>query len=268
MKDGRADKHYVYLYRDGGRRPRYVGLGGAITRPEEHVRGSHNEGLRRLIASGDYSIEVTGPYRDEEESEAVESALISALRMPARPALTNISDGNGSKFRPFGVPHEAADRLGKGAVTLRWIGKETGGALLVCLSSGGTFAGDPERAKFDPSRPLDSVVSENTRRWWQIGRLVELWTARPADAPRVLIGVAGPPRRRYLVGALRIDNSRWRDAEKDGARWSVPLKAEMELDACRLRGRIVEGARFGRGRQDHFIWVDGRGVVRYEPRRR
>lgn len=261
----RRPSHLVYIFRDGAGRPRYVGRGGAVTRPEEHVRGTHNGGLRRLIDGGDYAIEVAGPYRDEAEAASVESALITALQVRALPALTNICDGDGPKFSPLGVPEEYADRRAMAPFSLPEIGLKAGGALLVRLSSGGDFVGDTGRAKFDPSRPIDEVVSENIRRWWMIGRLVDRWGSRPESAPRVLLGVAGPPRRRYVVGALRIDNRGWEHAERDGALWSVPLRRGDDLDACRLRGRLVESARFGRGRQDHFIWVDRRGMRRYPP---
>jgi hypothetical protein len=43
---------YLYLYRDGNRRPVYVGRGEQITRAESHMGGTHNAGLAALIASG------------------------------------------------------------------------------------------------------------------------------------------------------------------------------------------------------------------------
>jgi hypothetical protein len=35
------------------------------------------------------------------------------------------------------------------------------------------------------------------------------------------------------------------------------------LDVCDLRGRRVDGARFGQFNIAHHIWVDGKGTVRY-----
>lgn len=260
------NRNFVYVYRDDQSRIRYVGRGTAAARAEHHIAGSHNDGLNRLVASGKYSIEMAGPYRNVEETSNVESALISAMLVSASPLLANKNTGDGRVLHPLGVPQGVADRLRLRPMPLGELGRKTNGALLVRLSSGGSFKRDPGRGKFDPAHPDDAVVSENIRQWWQIGELVDKWEHRPDSAPRVLVGVAGPPRRRYVVGALRLDNTGWRQAIANRRRWSMPVISEAELDTLKLRGRLIEGVRFGQGRHHHFAWVNGKGTVRYMAR--
>jgi hypothetical protein len=257
-------QHYVYIYRDDQQRARYVGRGTSVSRAEHHVDSTHNAGLRSLISSGKYSIEVAGPYRDLREVAAVESALISALVLRATPDLSNKGLGDGPTFRPLGVPSRVAQRLGLDELTLGQLGRQTGGALIVRLGSGSLFKRDPTRPRFDPAAVDDEVIAENLRQWWQLSSLTPGWIDHPSTSPRVLIGLGGRLDRRYVVAASAINTKGWASAERKGRSWSVPVRNRTSLDTGSLRGRKVRDARFAQGRHHHFIWVDGRGVVRYQ----
>jgi hypothetical protein len=136
---------------------------------------------------------------------------------------------------------------------------DSGGILLVRLSSGGVFVNDPDRKKFDPANPSDQVVEENVRKWWRIARLIEQWKAG-GEWPKVIAGLAGPLKRRYVAGALAIDADGEWVHEPSG--WEVPVRSK-DVDAKGLRGQLVSDARFGQGRHQHFVWVDDQGVIRY-----
>jgi hypothetical protein len=264
---------YVYLYRDGKHRPVYVGRGERITRAESHMGGTHNAGLAALIASGKFSVEAAGPYGDEHIAKAVEAALISAL--DGSPGFANDAPGEGPRFAPLGVPARLAARLNEPRLSLAQLGQLGGeqfggGILLVRLRSGGAFASDAARAKYDPAAPDDAVVFENTIRWWWLRDLVAHWKANPSDTPAVVASLAGPPERRYIAGAVRVDREGAWDSGNDPD-YEVPAvtasASGIDVDTCQLRGRLVDGALFSNRSQDLFIWVDANGVVRHAPAR-
>ncbi len=84
--------HCVYLYRaPTTQKIVYVGRGATPGRAVQHTGGSHNPGLSAIIDTGDYSVELAGPYLTPEAAAAVEAALISALRLPtSQAALTKL----------------------------------------------------------------------------------------------------------------------------------------------------------------------------------
>jgi hypothetical protein len=264
---------YVYLYRDDKRRPVYVGRGESIARAESHLSGTHNTGLASLIASGKFTVEAAGPYEEEHVARAVEAALISAL--DGSSAFGNNAPGDGPRFAPLGVPPCLAARPDEPRLSLGQLGRLVserlgGGILLVRLSSGGAFTSDATRAKYDPAALDDNVVFENTIHWWWLHDLVARWRANPDETPAVVAGLAGPTGRRYIAGAVRID----RKASWDSVNhpdYEVPVArasaSGVDVDACQLRGRLVDGARFSNLKQGHFIWVDANGITRYAPTR-
>jgi hypothetical protein len=136
-----ASQACMYLYRSTtSAQIRYVGRGTTPDRALQHTGGSHNEGLRALIETGNYTLEVAGPYRSTDEAALVEAALISALeRSGTQAALANLVPGSGPRFRPLGVPGELAGRPLEEPLTLAQIGRLTGGALLVRNSFGATL---------------------------------------------------------------------------------------------------------------------------------
>jgi hypothetical protein len=263
---------YVYLFRDAKRRPVYVGRGEHIARAESHLSGTHNLGLESLIGTGKFSVEAAGPYRDEITARAVEAALISAL--DGSPGFANVAPGDGPRFAPLGVPTYLAPRLDESSLSLEQLGRLVGerlggGVLLVRLSSGGAFTSEAARAKYDPAAPNDAVIFENTIRWWWLRDLVARWRAHPEETPAVVVGLAGPPSRRYIAGSVLIDReAAWDDS--DDPDYQVPTAVpttSIDVDACGLRGRIVEGALFSQIKPGHFLWVDATGALRYIPPR-
>ena len=266
-----AQMQYVYVYRDSAQRAVYVGRGERLARAEAHIDGTHNPGLSAIIQSGRFSVEAAGPYEDEAVAGAVEAALISVLEVRTVPRLANQAPGNGPRFAPLGVPVDLAYRLTLPALSIEDLGvnvgrARNGGILLVRLASGGAFKDDEQRRKFDPAHPDDLTIFENTVRWWWLRSLVERWEAEPDELPAVVAGLAGPPGRRYVAGAVEVDRLATWDHSRSPD-YEVPVKSQ-DVDACGLRGRLVTGARFNQVKLGHFIWVDRTGAVRHRPPRR
>ena len=100
--------------------------------------------------------------------------------------------------------------------------------------------------------------------------MIEKWKSKPESAPKVLIGIHGKVQHRFIVGALEIDRERLSDPEfiRYAQRWSrprrqVPLVNELNLDRNELRGRRVEGIKFGSFSHQLHIWVDKNGRKRH-----
>ena len=260
---------HVYLFRDAKDRPAYVGRGESIARAESHLTETHNAELGSLISSGKFSVEAVGPYGDEDTARVVEAALISALA--GSPGFANAAPGDGPRFAPLGVPVHLAARLDKPRLSVAQIGRLAGerlggGVLLVRLSSGGAFTSDATRAKYDPAAPSDPVIFDNTVRWWWLRDLVAQWEADPEQVPAVVAGLARPVKRRYIAGAVLIDRTAsWDHGSDPDYEVRVPpaAAAAVDVDACELRGRLVEGALFSHIKPGHFMWVDATGTVRY-----
>jgi hypothetical protein len=248
---------YIYRRRDGTLV--YIGRGLTPDRAQSHTGGSHNGDLSRLIASGDYELEIAGPYDSYEVAMEVEAALISALARPGTHALFNRVPGNGHRFAPLGVPSELAERPLLPPLTVSEVGVLTGGALVVRNSFGEDL--EPGRPRLDPMRVDPEVLIENIRRYWLLERLRPLWIADPTAAPRVVVAAAGPPQRRYVPTSVHLDPEHWGDVP----RHELPLDIDRSpnLDACSLRGRLLADAKFARMRHHHFIWVDETGRIRW-----
>lgn len=254
-----VSQHYVYLYRARSGRPVYVGYGTNVERALSHPGESHNVRLREWLDSHQFDLTVAGPYRDEVEGKTVEAALISALKPDF-----NVAPGTGPKFVPVGVPPSLADRAAAEPLTLSALGRLTGGVLCVYLATGDYLSDG--RPKYDPAAPDDSIVLANIEGVWEIGRHLEEWARDPVSAPKVLVGLHGPTKRRFIVGAARIDHSGWgRDGLFEAARnrWRVPIEGPHDLDAYQLRGRLVSDAKFQNMSWGLHIWVDGQGRTRH-----
>jgi len=256
-------EHFVYLYRTPAGVPVYVGYGHQAERAVSHRGSSHNAELRAWLDKATFELQIAGPYRDESEAKAVESALISALA-----PRFNRSPGDGPAFVPLGVPAGLSCRVQLEPLTIRQIGKLADGALIVYLAPG-DFLKDGRR-KFDAAQPADEDAVANIERSWDIGPLQAHWQRFPSSAPRTLIGVHGKPKHRFIVGALTIDVPRLgesgleRTADRWATtRWQIPLVNRLELDVGGLRGRRVEGIKFGQFSHQLHIWVDRHGTVRH-----
>jgi hypothetical protein len=249
----------VYMYRQLDGTIVYVGRGLTPDRAQSHAGGSHNAALSELIATGEYELEIAGPYDPYEVAMEIEAAMISALSRPGKHDLMNRAPGTGHRFAPLGVPTELAERPLLPPLTVSEVGVLTGGALIVRNSFGEDL--EPGRPRLDPMRIDPEVLIENVRRYWLIERLRPDWIAEPATAPKVVVAAAGPLKRRYVPTSVFLDSERWGDVP----RHELPLDIESspDLDACSLRGRLLEDAKFAQMRHHHFIWVDGTGIPRW-----
>jgi len=252
-------EHFVYLYQSSSGRVVYVGYGRRTARSMAHPETGHPE-FRRWLSSNSHEVRIAGAYRDADEAKAVEAALISALE-----PRFNRAPGQGPRFVPLGVPLELAGRARMEPLGLRAIGRRARGALIVYLAPGDLLPDG--RRKFDPSQPSDEDAVRNTERWWQIGNLQELWMDEPTTAPNRLIGVHGRIGHRFIVASLKIDRRRLGDEgfrhPRRSARWTIPLVDKTDLDSVGLRGRRVDGVKFGNMAHQLHIWVDHTGAVRH-----
>jgi len=258
-----SDKHFVYLYRDLVGKPKYVGYGKNVQRAISHTGESHNQKLKDWLAKDSFDLSIAGPYKSEAEAKVVEAALISSMNPEF-----NIAPGDGPKFSPIGVPPDLWERPRMKPMTLAEIGRETGGALLVYLSAG-DFLRDGRR-KFNAALPSDADAVSNIEKTWDIGSLIDKWKSNPDLTPKILLGIHGKVQHRFIVGALEIDRERLGDPEfiRHAKRWArprrqVPLLDGLNLDKNQLRGRRVEGIKFGAFSHQLHIWVDKNGRKRH-----
>jgi hypothetical protein len=151
------------------------------------------------------------------------------------------------------------------SLTSSEIGVAAGGALLVYLAPGDMLPDG--RPKFDPMRPDDKVLLGDMEGVWDIGRHLDEWAAAPAHGPQVLIAIYGPKvTDRHIAAAVRIDTTRWLDPSlkaPERNRWNVPLVNPPDMNARSLRGRQVDGIRFGQFSWQLHIWVDAQGVQQH-----
>lgn len=255
-------EHFVYLYRTLQGEPVYVGYGHTVQRALTHTGASHNAELKTWLAKNKFDLQISGPYISEREAKAVEAALISALN-----PRFNRSPGDGPKFAPVGVPSELWERPRMPQLSLRQIGLQAGGALLVYLAPG-DFLRDGRR-KFNAAVPSDRDAVSNIEKNWDIAKLIGHWRKYPQSIPNVIVGVHGRVDHRFIVGALELDKERLCDSRNQRRadrwprpRWKVPLVDPSDLDAMSLRGRRVKDVRFGQFSHQLHIWVDAQGKRR------
>lgn len=251
MSDDNRAEHFVYIYRDTKHHPHYVGYGKHSDRATSHLSGSHNTALRRLIRKGQHTLEIAGPFENESVARAVETAMISALN-----PCCNVDPGQERwRFRPLGVPEKFAERLTMPPLTRRSFLRGVPGSILFVCISNQNF--DDGRKGYDAARPpTDVQVLARMDRWWQLSRYAAVWTHRPGQSPVVLAGVHGRPGAQFVIGAVKIDSSRWSSARRDHGMLQVPTAGPEDLDAFGLRGRRIASdarIRFGAFRQELFI---------------
>jgi hypothetical protein len=258
-----ASAHFVYLYRTLKGDPVYVGYGRTVQRALSHSGASHNSGLQTWLERNQFDLHVAGPYANEHEARAVEAALISSLN-----PRFNRSPGDGPKFVPIGVPPELWERPRLPELSLRQIGIQSGGALLVYLAPGDSLRDG--RKKFEAALPTDKDAVSNIEKYWDLKALIDYWDRYPSSIPRLIIGIHGRVNHRFIVGALKIDRERICDPQNQRSvarsprpRWQVPLSSPLHLDECELRGRRVKDIRFGQFSHQLHIWVDSQGKRRH-----
>lgn len=249
-------EHYVYLYRDENGRPRYVGYGKNVGRPESHLSGSHNPKLRAFLEAGKYTLEIAGPFGSEETGRAVETAVISSLKPEY-----NIDPGPAQwRFRPLGVPLVFSDRLdmpplARADFQAMKNGDQCYPVLFVYIGSKNFEDG---RLGHDPANPpSDPQILARIEKSWQLGRHIEKWIEKPAESPRLLVAVSGRPSARIVIAAVEIDPLRWKEMPREpGGLYQIPTQGPQNLDACGLRGRRVSesaGITFGGIRSGFFV---------------
>lgn len=247
----------VYCYRDSTNEVRYIGRGMHPNRALDHTDGSRNPQLAALIATGKYTVELVGPYPTPQHAEHVEAALISSHERSGK--LFNTMPGNGLKFRPFGLPPALADRQFLPLLTLAALGTKAGGVLIVRNRFGKDWANG--RKRIDPFGQELTVALDNMTRSWALEPLLTHWNANPGEKPYTLVSAVGPLRHRYIHASASINRARLGKEPFD----EVPLRPDKsgQLDARKLRGRRIEGARFSNIPPTMFIWVDATGTVRW-----
>lgn len=157
------------------------------------------------------------------------------------------------------MPAEFADRQLDDPLTLAQVGQMTGGALIVRNAFGADLA--PGRPRLDPLQQDSAVLIDNLRRYWQLNRLHEEWSADFDLKPKVAMSAAGPIGHRYVAAAVPIDRAALGSEPTDEI--PLDLATAPNLDACALRGRLLADVRFSNLKQDLVIWVDGSGTVRW-----
>ena len=240
--------HYVYLYRDESRKPRYVGYGELVTRANAHLAKSHNLGLADFVLEKKFSIEVAGPFGSERVGRVVETAVISALT----PDLNVVQGRSDARFRPLGVPVAYAERLLMQPLERKdFFSLQTGPSMPVLFVSVGDKDFGDGRTGYDLANPpTDAQILERVVEWWQLSALVPWWAQTPNQSPGLLIGITGRPGSQIVIASLMVNRHDWNNARPyphGQGKISIPLLATPGLDAFELRGRRVRGRRNGVG---------------------
>ena len=137
--------HYVYLYREKNGKPCYVGYGKSVVRPSEHLVKSHDADLGEFLKENQFTLEIAGPFGDEDRARAVETALISVLS----PKFNRAPGQTRWRFRPLGVPAEWAERLTQPPLTAAELDSRP--TMLVRIGNQNFEDG---RDGYDPAAPL------------------------------------------------------------------------------------------------------------------
>jgi hypothetical protein len=251
--------YYVYIYRDPvSGEIRYVGKGthkegAGKQRVVHHVHSAANAEFRRWVERLAAKHQVPAielfPCSSDEQAFAVEAALISALwEHPASRngrGLFNKVHGHHERFVPIGLPDRVKDRRYETPLTREDLA-DRGGALVVYVSSRDFQTEfDDRRGAFPHYDLTDDDVRQRLLGWWQIGKHLDYWRDNPADTPALIVGVTGPPARRWVWGAVRISRSEWDGAElQKGGLYRIPADGKP-VDARKLQGRLVQAGQFG-----------------------
>jgi len=180
--------------------------------------------------------------------------LISALWVdpPRRngDGLFNKVRGQHGRFVPIGLPDRLADRHYQPPLIRQDLANQ-GGALVVYISSSDFQTEfDDRRGAFPHYDLTDNDVRDRLLGWWQIGKQLNHWCDAPSAAPALIVGVTGPPVRRWVWGAVRVSKTEWAGAEwQKGGLYRIPADGKP-VDARQLRGRLVQTGQFGAAGED------------------
>ncbi|MGK5060327.1 hypothetical protein ACQ4WY_25675 [Janthinobacterium sp. LB2P49] len=266
-----TNQHYVYFYRTKAGKPLYIGYGLRAVRSAAHLTDrAHNKKLTDALLDGNYTLEIAGPFGDEQRARAVETALISAYQLES--TLCNINKGHDAwRFRSLGVPNAFVHRVDSLPLNREeWVklAKRAGGIVVVNIND--CDLEDGRAGDLLANIRSDIEIANRVDRYWQLkGFAIREWVKAPTFSPGLLVGVSGRGALRMVIASIRIDRSGWGDAVAEARRHGllrIPHDAENlgELDYLKLRGRRIDpaaGQRFGRLRHELFIILDKNGEV-------
>lgn len=250
-------EYFVYLYRDAGGNPVYVGQGKSPNRAISTSRGKTFKGWLEANR-GKFKLEVIGPLHTRALADAVESSIISACLPATALNMFNIHPGRSQyQFRPFGVPTKYADRtaIELGEKELKQLAKKLGNLLFVRINQT-HFTDGPGRLGYDLANPPNNdQIRARIEAWWQLNNRLEAWSSSPSNSPAVLIGVTGGPKTQSVIASAAIAGNKWTQVEH-GKRGliKVPLKNKSldhgDIRGCRIAPEV--GLKFSRFERDLF----------------
>jgi hypothetical protein len=259
-------RHYAYVYRSNSGKPLYVGYGASAVRSAAHLGNqAHNQELTAALKNGNYTLDIAGPFGDEQRAKAVETALISVFRL--EPTLCNANKGHTSwRFRSLGVPNEFARRVDKAALdreASRTLAKRAGGIIVVNINY--CDLGDGRRGDLLANVSSNAQLRQRIDRFWQRrGHAERPWVPDPQRSPGLPLAVSGRGSMRMVIASVRIDRRGCGiavDGAQPGGLLCIPSQAEPDdaLDAYQVRGRRISldsDLRFGRLIHELFIVLD------------
>lgn len=266
--------HYVYVYRDPETNAiRYVGKGTGrrvdavirdvydtqdpnkmAARLDRHDKQEVRRWFANLHRRNHAPVVEVMPCEDDAQATAVEAGLISALWDAD---ILNKVHGHHRRFTPLGLPERLTDRRYRTALTRDDIAKF--GAVVVYVNSVNFSDDDPRGGSIPLLARTESQAQrqrENTFlricRWWQIGSHLDQWIDEPTKSPSLVLGVTGPPARRWVWGSLKLNRRGWSSlVRQPGGLYALPAVhavdgvTDGDLDARRLRGRRIAVGEFG-----------------------
>ena len=248
----------VYLYLDDNDVIRYVGRGTA-----DRILSDKNEDFARAWEeSGPLYAEVMElPSKDA--MEAVEGALISVLSRPDLSAKLTNQRQDKYQFVPYKLPEALLYRRALPPVDYHTVAEIVGGPALYVILNNQPVHGE-DQGRVDRANPSDADWLDRTRKWWPYGDHVPDWIEHPDQAPKVLIGVQGRVKRRFIGAALDLRGLDWTQVVREPPIKDVEIPISAlpggeSIDAFDLRGRSVAGIKFDRGKPFNWAYRNAKG---------
>lgn len=261
----------VYVLVDDQDRIHYVGR-GTHDRAMAHNEFDGNVTIAQLYKEGQLRSLVLD-CETEHAMKVTEGALIDVLtRFRASPKLANRRLDK-YRFSPSRVPQEFADRQLEEPLTPQKVAKMVNGTVLYLRVKEGTIPYN-DRGVIDPVRPDPAAIADRIEKSWWLDPWMQDWHDLPEDAPKVVVGLAGSPHDRYILGALSVPLGSWPEAVgQRGYFHSVPWNKPGEpnsvttedIDAFELCGRTFTGVTFENSRAHLMRVYDKEGELVSRP---